>query len=183
MPELVDVPDAVLVDRARSGDQAAFEVLVRRHTVSLYRLAVRLTGSPATAEDVVQEAWVAAWRFLSGFDGRSALTTWLYRLTTNAALKAERGRRPVPVDDEVLAARVPAAVSGETSAEESAQRAAVRAAVAALPISMRAPIVLRYFEDVSVEETAHILGLTTSTVRGRLQRGRACLAAGLEGWL
>ena len=84
--------------RARSGDHAAFEALVRRHTVAMYRLAVRLTGSPVTAEDVVQEAWIAAWRFLSGFDERAALTTWLYRLTTNAAFKAQRGRRAVPVE-------------------------------------------------------------------------------------
>jgi RNA polymerase sigma-70 factor (ECF subfamily) len=176
------VRDAPLVARARCGDEAAFEVLVRRHTVALYRLAVRLTGSAATAEDVVQEAWLAAWRFLPGFDERAAVTTWLYRLTTNAALKSQRGRRPVPVDGEVLAAKTPSAVSGETSAQAAAQRAAVRAAVADLPMSLRAPIVLRYFEDVSVEETAHILGLSTSTVRGRLQRGRSSLSASLDGW-
>lgn len=182
MSEGPALQDPSLVARARGGDGAAFEVLVRRHTVALYRLAVRLTGDPATAEDVVQEAWIAAWRFLPGFDERSALTTWLYRLTTNAALKAHRRRRPVLAGDEEVAARTPAVSSGESTAQLSAQRAAVRAAVAELPVSLRMPIVLRYFEDVGVEETAHILGLSTATVRGRLQRGRRALATALEGW-
>lgn len=182
MSEGSALQDPSLVARARCGDEAAFEVLVRRHTVALYRLAVRLTGNAVTAEDVVQEAWVAAWRFLPGFDERAALTTWLYRLTTNAALKAQRGRRPVLGGDEQVIARTPPVPSGESSAQSAAQRAAVRAAVAGLPVSLRVPIVLRYFEDVGVEETAHILGVSTSTVRGRLQRGRKVLAAALEGW-
>lgn len=182
MPGVATLSEAELVARARDGDQAAFEVLVRRHTVVLYRLAVRLTGHPATAEDAVQDAWIAAWRFLPGFDERSALSTWLYRLTTNAALKSQRGRRAVVVPDEALAARAPVVASAEGDGQAAAQRAAVRAAVTELPVSLRVPIVLHYFEDVGVEETARILGLSASTVRGRLRRGRSALALALEGW-
>lgn len=86
--------DATLVERAAGGDEAAFGVLVRRHTPRMYRVALRITGSAAEAEDVVQEAWLAAWRSLGGFRHESAVSTWLYRVVTNGALAMLRRRKP-----------------------------------------------------------------------------------------
>ena len=88
-----------LLDRARAGDEAAFEQLVGGHRRELLAHGYRMLGSPQDAEDAVQESLLAAWRGLPGFAGRSSLRTWLYRICTNACLRvAERRRRVLSPD-------------------------------------------------------------------------------------
>ena len=90
--------DDFLVRRAQAGDADAFEALVVRHRDRVFRVALRLTGSPADAEDVAQEALVAAWQALPGFRGDSSVPSWLYRIVVNKARDAQRRSRPLPVD-------------------------------------------------------------------------------------
>src|SRR5215212_6892668 len=97
-------PDDELARRAGAGDRAALEVLLRRHQLLAYRICRRLCSSEADALDALQEALVTVARRIDRFDGRSAFTTWLYRVTTNACLDELRRarRRPVPVSSEEL---------------------------------------------------------------------------------
>ena len=91
---VVRVADRVLVDAARAGDVEAFEVLVRRHQGRVYRVALRLLGSDADAQDAAQETFIRAWRGLGRFRGESAVSTWLYRIVTNRCLNVIAARRP-----------------------------------------------------------------------------------------
>jgi len=106
-PLITDLPsDEQLASAAKAGDPHAFEELVERHQERVYRLALRLTGSPADAEDVLQDTFLQVHRNLDGFRGDSKFTTWLYRVTTNAALmllRARQRRRTDSLDDHLPA--------------------------------------------------------------------------------
>lgn len=169
--------DAWLARAAAERDEAAFEQLVRRHTDALYAGALRATGSPDTAQDVVQEAWLAAWVALPAFRGHSAVRTWLVRIVTTRALNAlRRPRRTVPLDT----VAEPAIAGTEHEAELRERATAVRRAVAALPTRQREAVVLRDLEGLSYEEVAQVLGCSVASVKSALFRGRQALAADLE---
>lgn len=168
---------------AQDGDLRSFEVLVRRHSEGLYRLAWRLLRDPHEAEDVVQDVWLTAWRYLPGFRGDAALRTWLHRLTVNQVARSTRRQRPAPVDVAADGAfDRPAAEELEPPAvaEQVDRRAAVRAAVGSLSARQRAPLVLREFEGLSYEEVAATLGLSLAAVKSRLHRARLELAEAEE---
>jgi RNA polymerase sigma-70 factor (ECF subfamily) len=179
--------DAVLLARAVDGDDAAFGALVRRHTPRMYRVALRITGSAAEAEDAVQEAWLAAWRSLAGFRQESAVSTWLYRVVTNSALAVLRRRRPTlslddpapqsTVDSALLAAAVPGPEGRVVRAEEVD---AVLRAVGRLEVSQRVPFVLRELEGLSYEEVAEVLDVNVGALRSRLHRAKVALLAELR---
>ncbi|WP_086825622.1 RNA polymerase sigma factor [Allokutzneria sp. NRRL B-24872] len=168
---------------AAGGDVAAFDALVRRHTTKLYRVALRIVGDPADAEDVVQEAWVSAWRSMAGFRGEAAPTTWLYRVVTNAALAHLRRRRPtVPLEQEGHAEST-FADSSPTPEQAALSREKVDAvlrAIALLEPSQRVPLVLRELEGMSYEEVASVLEVSVAALRSRLHRARVALLAKLE---
>ncbi|MEU4247426.1 sigma-70 family RNA polymerase sigma factor [Amycolatopsis sp. NPDC026612] len=179
--------DAELLARAADGDHTAFGTLVRQHTPRMYRVALRLTGSAAEAEDVVQEAWLAAWRALPGFRQESAVSTWLYRVVTNSALAVLRRRRPTlslddpapqsTVDSALFAAAVPGPEGRVVRAEEVD---AVLRAVGRLEVSQRVPLVLRELEGLSYEEVAEVLDVNVGALRSRLHRARVALLAELR---
>lgn len=178
------VPD----DRARlaaaaAGDRAAFDALVRQHTPRMYRVALRIVGEAVDAEDVVQEAWISAWRALRGYRGEAAPSTWLYRVVSNAALMHVRRRRPtVPLDD--TADRVHIADDADTPERavlRTDEAAAVHRAVAELDPAQRVPLVLREYVELSYEEVAAVLEISVPAVRSRLHRARRTLLAKLEG--
>ncbi|HET6710575.1 RNA polymerase sigma factor [Amycolatopsis sp.] len=176
-----------LLGRAARGDETAFGALVREHTPRMYRVALRITGSPAEAEDAVQEAWLAAWRSLSGFRQESAVSTWLYRVVTNSALAVLRHHRPTislddpapqsTVDSALLAAAVPGPEGRVVRAEEVD---AVLRAVGRLELSQRVPLVLRELEGLSYEEVAEVLDVNVGALRSRLHRARVALLAELR---
>lgn len=169
-------------DRARPaavrGDTAAFDELVRRHTGRMYRVALRVVGDPVEAEDVVQDAWISAWRALPGFRGDAAPATWLYRVVTNAALAHLRRKKPtVPLES----APEPHAPGGPEASLLSSETAdTVLRAIAGLEPSQRVPLVLRELEGLSYEEVADVLGLPVPALRARLHRARVALMAKLR---
>ncbi|SDM73239.1 RNA polymerase sigma factor [Allokutzneria albata] len=175
--------DLALVAAASTGDAAAFDALVRRHTAKLYRVALRIVGDPADAEDVVQEAWVSAWRSLAQFRGEAAPTTWLYRVVTNAALAHLRRRKPtVPLEPEGQAGAA-LTDAGPTPEQAALRREKVDAALHAISLlepSQRVPLVLRELEGMSYEEVAAVLEVSVPALRSRLHRARVALLAKLE---
>src|SRR5689334_19791331 len=125
--------DERLARRAARGDRDAFDEIVRRHRDRVYAVGLRICGSDADAEDVLQETFLSAWRGLGGFGGRAQLSTWLYRIATNRALDLVRARRP---QTPLAAVAEPAAAGDEV--EDAATRRAVLAALARLPDEFRA---------------------------------------------
>ena len=166
--------DADIHAAARAGDRDALDALLRRHEQQLHALCRRITGDPTDALDTLQEAMIAIVRGLPRFDGRSKVSTWMYRIAVNACLDhlRQRRRRPtVPLPEHESAA------TGATSFDDAvATRTDVDRALAALPDEFRAPIVLRDVLGHDYAEIAHILDTPGGTVRSRIARGRAQLA-------
>lgn len=171
-----EAPEGVLVEAARAGDLDAFELLVRRHQGLVYRLALRMLGSEADAEDVAQETFVQAWRSLGRFRGDSTFGTWLFRIATNRCLNVIASRRVTVTLDEGHVA-----VGGDPSetAERRARLHEVMAAILELSAEQRAALVLRELEGLAYEEIATVLGISLTAVKGRVHRARLALVARL----
>ncbi len=170
--------DSVLVTAARQGDREALEALLRRHQDRLHGLCRRMLGNDHDAEDATQEAMIAIVRGLPRFDGRSAFSTWAYRVTTNAALDELRrkGRRPRPTAGEDHESAVPA--DGRLDPQEAiSARLDVDAALQLLPEDQRAAVVLRDLLDLDYAEIAEVLAIPIGTVRSRIARGRGAIAS------
>ncbi|MFN0030132.1 MAG: RNA polymerase sigma factor [Acidimicrobiales bacterium] len=166
---------SALVELAREGDHQAFEELVRATYMDAYSLAYRLTGDEEDARDVVQEAYLRAFRGLKRFRGEAQFTTWLYRITANCASsslgKRARHRHEVLEDDDDVID-----VSGRLDPAEQAERGVVRdrvkQALAELPPRLRTVVVLRDVYDLSHEAIAAELGISESAAKVRLHRTR-----------
>ncbi len=174
--------DDELIARLRAGDQAAYAQLVEEHAGKIYRLALRLMGNEADAEDVLQETFLSAFRSIDRFEARSSLSTWLYRIASNAALMRLRRKEPEQVsvdepverDDGELIPRQLfdfCCLPEEDLLREEA-RAEMQRAVDELPPSLRSVFILRDIEGLSTEETAEALDLSVSAVKSRLMRAR-----------
>lgn len=182
--------DATLAQRIAAGDRAAFEHLMRLHNRRLFRLARALMRDDAEAEDALQEAYLAAHRAIGGFRGEASLATWLFRLVRNECLGRLRrqARRhnvvPMVALDADMEAEVDMPDMADTSAPDKAlvraeMRALLERKLDELPADFRAVFVLRAVEELSVEETAHALGIPEATVRTRHFRARSILRESL----
>lgn len=141
-------------------------------------------GNPDDALDAAQEALIAIAKGLPRFDGRSAFSTWSYRVATNACLDELRRRRRRPltsVDDETVEAVAMTAAGHTDATNQVVERMVLDEALAALPVEFRAPVVLRDLCNLDYAEIAEVLDLPAGTVRSRIARGRSALAAQLGG--
>lgn len=204
--------DLRLVERLRSGDEAAFVALVERYHPALMRVAQIYVSSRAVAEEIVQETWVGVIQGLGRFEGRSSLKTWIFRILTNRArTRREREGRSVPfsaLPDFAADADEPAVdpqrfyppdhprwpgrwIAPPRSWEDVPEqrflaqetRERIRAAIAALPASQRAVITLRDIEGWSSEEVCGVLGISETNQRVLLHRARAKVRRALEEYL
>lgn len=164
-----------IVQRARRGDAAAFEQLVTAYRDRVYRLALRLCGNGADADEAAQEAFLAAWRGLPNFRGESRFSTWLYQLATHAAIDLLRREKRHAAGDIDEVDTPDSAPSPQQQAERNEQRQAVRDAVLQLPPEQRQVVVLRFMEELSYEEIGAALHLPVGTVKSRLNRAKAAL--------
>jgi RNA polymerase sigma-70 factor (ECF subfamily) len=165
----------------KTGDRAEFARLVDATSNHIYRLALKILRDPQDAEDVLQETYIKALRALPEFEGRSSLSTWLYRIAVNEALMGLRKRRlnlvPVDEDPEEEDAHPGMVLTDwcclpedELLSAESRQR--LDQAVDELPETLRVVFMLRDMEGLSIRETAEMLGLTETAVKTRLLRAR-----------
>jgi RNA polymerase sigma-70 factor (ECF subfamily) len=177
-----------LVNRAREGDTTAFDRLVTEYQNKVYRLARRMTETQEDAEDVLQEAFIRAYRSLGSFNGRAKFSTWLYRITVNLALMKLRKRKlktvsidaPVEAGDGVVYREIRDGGSDPLEKLIACESGEVLTrAISELSAEHRALFILRDVEKLSTEETARVLGLTVPAVKSRLHRTRLALRESL----
>ena len=178
--------DDVLLRRSAKGDEDAFAEIYRRYQAPLYRFALRMTGSPWAAEEVVQDIFMTLVREPKKYDPqRGALGAFLYGIARNRVLKQlERAPRELSLDNTENSSKAQVYATDPMTpahwAELRERREQVRSAVLELPIEFREAIVLCELEEMSYEEAAHALECPVGTIRSRLHRGRALLLAKLE---
>jgi RNA polymerase sigma-70 factor (ECF subfamily) len=178
MHERVSELDPAVLNRARQGDHAAFRDLVRHHDAGLRALAFRLLGDAARMDDVLQEAYVKAYRGLASFRGESSVRTWLYRITYNACL--DDMRRRSRVTDMPMQSVADRAASGPDPGERAVLRSGLSAALSLLPPDQRAAVLLVDAEGFDYAAAAGVLGVAEGTVASRASRARATLRAALR---
>ncbi len=176
----------------QQGDSEEFSRLVDTYSSKIYRLAIKMLNQQQDAEDVLQETFVKAYRGLKTFDGRSKLSTWLFRIATNEALMVIRRKRPeiVSIDEPIETEegeQDPVQIvdwcclpESELLSEESRER--LDAAVQKLPERLRVVFILRDINDLSTHETAEVLSLSDTAVKTRLSRARLRLREELSGY-
>jgi RNA polymerase sigma-70 factor (TIGR02960 family) len=201
------VDETALLERARAGDNSAFDELVAPYRGELHAHCYRMLGSLHDADDALQETLLGAWKGLDGFAGRSTLRAWLYRIATHAAMRLGR-RRPTrvlsldyspattdprqlgePVDEPVWLEPYPDALLGTAGPTDPAARYDVResveiafvAALQHLPATQRAVLILREVLAFSAAEVARVLDTTVAAVNSALQRARATLGERVHG--
>jgi RNA polymerase sigma-70 factor (ECF subfamily) len=198
----VQADDARLVARLRAGDQVAFATVVRQWSPAMLRVARCHVRTHASAEEVVQEAWLAVVRGLDGFEGRAQLRTWVFRILVNVARR--RGRTETRVNAELSGPTVdpgrfrddddpypghwradaaPTDWGPEPVLLAAEFRAVLEKALAELPERQRAVVELRDVHGFGHEEVCELLELTPANQRVLLHRGRAKLRGVLEGVL
>jgi RNA polymerase sigma-70 factor (ECF subfamily) len=165
----VQDPDPRTLRRAREGDLGAFEDLVRVYQGDLWRFAYHFTRDRALAEDVTQEAFLRAYRFLPTFRGDSKFTSWLFRIARNCAMDAIRSRKS-------YLAKEPPPPIGPTDAET---RVELQAALAAVSDDHREPFILIEVFGLSYQEAADVLNVRVGTVKSRMHRARHAMMAAL----
>jgi RNA polymerase sigma-70 factor, ECF subfamily len=187
-----ELPEHELVEGLRRRERAAAEALVTAYGDRVYRLALRITGNPSDAEEVVQDAFWAATRKIDTFRGDAAFGSWLYRITANAAY--QKLRRPRSQQNEVpwesvhlsLDGRGPQQVpltDGSDVALQAEQRRILEAAIGELPANHRATFLLHDMEGLSNPEIAETLHLKVATVKSRVHRARLFLRSRLTEYM
>ncbi|MFM9917574.1 MAG: sigma-70 family RNA polymerase sigma factor [Rhizobacter sp.] len=182
------VSETDLVAALRAGEDWAFEYVVRTHGGRLLAVARRICRNDEDARDVLQSAYLSAFRSLERFEGTAQLSTWLHRIVVNTALMKLRVRRRKP--EESIEALLPAyqedghhveqfsawTLGADKRVEREECRAMVRTCIAQLPETYREVLLLRDIEELSTEEAARVLHTTAGVVKVRLHRARQALS-------
>src|SRR5471030_1674028 len=182
MPTTEHVPDDELMPRIAGGDREAFAALYQRRRLDVYRFALHMTASPAQADDVTQEVFVAvigaAHRYVPG---RSGVAAWLLGIARNHVRRGVRWQRlRVPLSDASAAPRLTVDVDPLADLTRRREMIALRDALRRLPLRNREMVVLCDLQELSYADAAAVAGCAIGTVRSRLHRGRAMLAARLR---
>ncbi len=180
------------LEALRNGDRNEFSRLVEAYYAMIYRLAIKMVGNPQDAEDILQETFIKAYRHLKDFDGRSSLSTWLYRVATNEALMFLRRKHPEqvsidePVDTEEGEMEPVQIVDWcclpEQELLSSEARLHLDRAIDVLSPSLRVAFVLRDIQGLSTLETSEVLNLSETAVKTRLSRARLRLREELSSY-
>jgi RNA polymerase sigma-70 factor (ECF subfamily) len=190
--ELLRLKAADIVKSASLGDIASFEQLVILYQDKVYSLSLKLTGSAQDAEDLAQEAFVRAYRYIASFRGDSDFGTWLHRITVNVWLNQKRKKQtkaaysldePIYSDDGEVKREIPDLSQDPESVLLSTQMSEkLHRAVECLPKDQKAVLLLREVEEYSYEEIAGMMACSVGTVKSRLARARDALRRSLNGY-
>lgn len=167
-------PEAALIGRLRAGDEGAYRELYKAHAGDVYRLGRRFVHSDAEAEEVVQEVFASAYRYIGGFRGQARLRTWLYRITVNRALKRRRWwtrRREVP--EEPLHREVQSGIAPDVLAADRQALEMVERLLGRIEVRKRTVLMLHELEGLDTRQIAEVMQCPRSTVLTRLSRARA----------
>ena len=171
----METGEAELIAAAQAGERDAFEELVRRTFVDTFTLARRLTGNEEDARDVVQDAYLRAWKAIGKFRGEAQFSTWMYRITANAAsshLGKRRRQRTETLDDIAEPVDLRADAQPAASAEAADALGRISHALDELPPKLRTVVVLKDVYDLPHEAIADELGITVAAAKVRLHRAR-----------
>lgn len=170
------------LEALRQGDRAEFARLVETYSPMIYRLGLKMLADPQDAEDILQETFIKAYEHLEDFDGRSSLSTWLYRIATNEALMHLRRKRPEAIsfdqpaqnDDDLQEPLhiIDWCCIPEEEFMSAETRAQLEAAIEKLPPGLRLVFLLRDVAGLSTREAAEVLNLSEVAVKTRLSRAR-----------
>jgi RNA polymerase sigma-70 factor (ECF subfamily) len=172
---------SISLEALRAGDRQEFARLVDAYSPLIYRLALKMLGNEQDAEDILQNTFLQAFRHLGEFEGRSSLSTWLYRIAANEALMLLRRRRPETSLTESLPEEEPLEEPAqftdwcclpEEELLSSEARIHLDEAIRLLPETLRVVFLLRDIEGLSIQETSQALGLSETAVKTRLLRAR-----------
>jgi RNA polymerase sigma-70 factor (ECF subfamily) len=182
--EMLALADEDLMERVRTGDASAFEIIVDRHSDVAFSLAYRMCGRRGMAEDIVQEAFLSLWRSGARYDRtRGSVRSWVLGVVHNRAIdlfRSDSVRTSKDVVDEGAVERLPAAESTEREAERREEASHVHTALSGLPADQRKVIELAYFGGFSHSQIAEMLGLPAGTVKGRMRLGLTKLRVSLQ---
>lgn len=161
------------ISRSQSGDQAAFESLIRAHQRMIHSLTYRMTGSLADAEDLAQETFMRAYHQLDGFRSESKFSTWLCRIAVNACINwHRREHRRGELQRQWAGENLQAESLRPSNSENDAASRAVQNALNRLPPKLRAAIVLTVYDELNHAEAAKVLGCAEATVSWRVFAAR-----------
>ncbi len=182
--------ERISLEALQNGDRVEFARLVETYSPLIYRLGLKMLQNPLDAEDVLQETFIKAYSHLEGFNGRSSLSTWLYRIAMNEALMLLRRKRPqtISVDEpwgDQEEERDPLQIVDwcclpEQELLSAESRATLDRAIDNLPTALRVVFLLRDIEGLSTRETAEVLDLSQAAVKTRLSRARLRLREDLS---
>lgn len=185
MREKKTITDVALVEKFKKGSIEAFEELVGRYEAKAYNLAMRFTRNHEDAEEVMQDVFSTLYRKLDGFQGKSAFSSWLYRIIVNAAfMKLRKRKQHVTISYEDLAPAVkeqvlendgPVGARSDSLTYKNEMREILQGAINKLPLQYRAVFVLRDVDGLSNQEVGEILSLSIPAVKSRLHRSRLML--------
>ena len=179
--------DEELVRRFRRGEETAFDLLVHRYRKEIYRVAYRISGNHAEADDLAQETFFRAYTALRGFRGESSLRTWLCRIVSNLSLNVVQSARvtrrdTTTVEDLAMAgesATVQAPIGLDNLVRQE-RRIRLRRAIGALPGKQKSTLILRTFEGLQFKEIARVMGCSTGTAKANFFHAVAFLKRELE---
>ena len=182
--DLQAIPDEVLGTAAALGDREAFDVLVARYGPPLHRYARRMLHTEADVADVVQETFLAVWRHLGSFGGRSSLRTWMFAICSRKIADTRRIRVAEPIDDRLLEALPEESGPSDpfAVASNAAFLSALEEALAELPARQRATWVMHDIEMMTFPDIGVALSLSPDAVRGHHHRATATLRIRLRRW-
>lgn len=175
-----------LIARLQKRDEAAFEELIRQYEKKVYTLCFRMCGNSEDAEEAAQDAFLALWRGIDRFRQESSLSTWIYRLATNACIDTLRRRKKqsgsVSLDDEELFVdAVDTSPQPQETVERREAQKLLQEGLSALPEEYRKVLILREIEGLSYTEIAESASIELGTVKSRISRGRSLLRNFLSG--